>query len=439
MKIEKFCPEGSDPQMRVHGVHKKFNFVVERIGTGMHGKSCKQVASNKMNNEGAVTCSGGGTCTANIPCHMTCAQLRTDAEDVEADLPVESTSSSSAVAVEGECGDSTWGACTSWCEQSRVRSFMANDGECHEDDKAEVRPCHIDACGSHDPCRVPFVVHAVMVVAGVTLKLWSKVQEEIFVNAFADQLNGLGNIGPGDVDVLMVDPWTPEGSKKEVGVKLVVEVSIFNSTKPDVHHSWSDEDNNWGAVGKAFGKFEDELTQSEIIANCAEEDLYDFAKQALALHNRLQRKNFMANMLQRLPSNEDGTSPTAFDGVHLPNSAKMSEVISSWTILTHKGSVHDHSTDYTLMKSSNFTKEKLKAYVTDLPLMATFFASIIFFLGVGAWFGIKWEVKRGRNSVIRRGANKIQEMRNNKAKGEYSKVGTMDGSSDLDLGDVEIT
>lgn len=430
--ITESCPNGADPETRVHGAHKKFEMVVERTGSGMHGKNCHQVAAETMEGMGAVTCNAGGTCTALVPCHISCQELMVEVKEEKEFTVVQQSGNN---VKEGQCGDNTWGACTSWCEQSYVASFMMDDGNCHEDESQKlVRPCHIDACGSHDPCRVPFVVHAVIGLVGVSIDLWSKKEEEVFIDAFAENLGGLGGIGPGDVEVLMVNPWIPDEESVDqfLGVKMVLEVSIFNNTKVERSHTLPEDENNWGVVGKAFGKFEDKISQSEIIASCMEEDLYPLAKTALDLHNKLQAKPFMSKLIDGLPTREDDSTSLSFRGVHLPGASTRSEVISSWTILTHKGSIHDHTRDYTLMQSSNFTKERLKGYLSDLPFMATFFSSIVFLLAVGAYFGYKWEVRRGRHSLIAPIANKLKEMKN-PTKGKYRQVG---GS---DIGDVEIT
>jgi len=432
--VAKVCPTGPDPNLKAHGAHKKFALVVEKIGSGMKGKNCHQVASEKMNNLGALTCSMEGTCTALIPCHITCQELLKEAKNKP--MEVEQGAGTGAVN-EGQCGDNTWGACTTWCSQSRVQSVLMDDGICHEDEsKVESRPCHIDACGSHDPCRIPFVVHAVVGLANIQIDLWNKRQEEIFVSGFADSLNGLGGIGPGDIEVMIANKWMSENGADLLGLKLVLEISIFNSTTAEKTYTppnGGELAEDLGVAGKLFGKLESELSSAEVIANCEEEDLYTFANTALELHNKIQHNSFMPFLLRNLPTPPKGTkSPFNFSAV-ASKVKEPSRVISSWTIMTKHGTVHDHSYDHTLSRSSRFSKKQLKKYVTDFPFMAAFTTSVIFLLGIGAYFGVKWETRRGRKSVLKPTVDKLKELGAAPSKGKYARV----QDNNLD-GDVEM-
>lgn len=434
VNINKVCPNGADPNVKVHGAHKKFQMVIEKNGSGMNGLNCHQVAVVTMNHEGATTCSMDGSCTTLIPCHLSCQDLLQEAKNTP--LEVEQGAGTGPPG-EGQCGDNTWGACTSWCSQSRVQSVLMDDGVCHEDNtKVETRPCHIDACGSHDPCRVPFVVHAVVGMSNIQLELWNKKQEEVFVSAFANSLEGLGGIGPGDIEVLIANKWMSENGADLLGLKLVLEISIFNSTTAEKTYKPPGElEEEWGTVGKLFGKLENELSSAQVIANCMEEDLYTFANTALNLHNKLQHAAFMPVLIKNLHflTPPQGTK-SPFESIEESKTlGGQSRVISSWTIMTKHGSVHDHTYDHTLIRSSNFTKKQLLKYATDFPLMAAFATSVVFLLGIGAYFGIKWETKRGRKSILKPTMDKLKEMGVTPTKGKYARV----QDNNLD-GDVEM-
>lgn len=76
----------------------------------------------------------------------------------------------------GSCGVETWSACGYTCTQTKIESVLMNDGKCHEEKSLETtRPCHVQACGRSDPCRVRFVVHTIMEeVRGAVASRWNK-------------------------------------------------------------------------------------------------------------------------------------------------------------------------------------------------------------------------------------------------------------------------
>lgn len=433
--VHKCNEAGADENTPLHPAHEKWALVIEKNGSGMHGASCHKVAKNSMS-KGSVTCSAKGTCTIMKPCAITCEEVWGASSQVEPKVVPQPPPTSIR---EGQCGDDTWGACTSWCSQSKIHSFVMDDGKCHEDEsKQESRPCHIDACGSHDPCRVPFVVHAVIGLADTKADLWSKRYEETFIDAFAASLNGLGDIGPGDVDVLMVNQWTPEGKAESSGMKLILEVSIYNNTKvEEKKYVPPPEDEDLGMFSKLAFKFQNGVTNSQIISDCSEEMLYPFASTALDLHTLLQRIDFVDNLVGLLPNNVNPEVRSPYDQLNTPAALKSSKVITSWTILTHKGSVHDHSQDHTLMKASNFTKKKLKGYVHDYPFMLTLMISMLFLLGIGVFVGNKCKIgSRVTSTLSSRGNNvaaRVKQIRSNAAKGKYAKVEGLALDGDVEM------
>ena len=406
---------GKDPETQIFGAVQKSIFDVENTGSGQ-GKSCQDVAEEMVQGQGSITCSGEGMCTLIQNCDLKC-------KDIFGRDPKESSLNPQTNVIEmNKCMKNTWGACTLWCTQSRMHSVLKKDGSCSVSSK-ESRPCHIDACGSHDPCRVPFVVHVVIGLGGINPTSWAKKYEEVFVEAFATTLDGIGNIGPGDIEVLMTNPWT-EGKSKDLGLKIIMEISIYTTIEPSKQEKVKN------------------MAQAEMLADCREEDLYPFAKTALDVHTRLEHENFIPVLLNRLPRSQDDQEQTPFDLVTMPASIDLSRIITSWTIKTDNGSIHNHSFDSSLLSSSNFTKDKLKSYLTDVPFMSALLVVVLFICGMGIYIGYKLEARRdyaAMNGKGRRATNLMAKMRHryksSTTRGRYSKVR---GSNDVDNGDIEL-
>ena len=116
------------------------------------------------------------------------------------------------------------------------------ENECIEDEALrERRSCHIDACGRRaDPCLVPFIVSAVLVLKGADPSKWDEESDELLAEALAikvtmrssdnagrnvdegggegyDKTNKVGEekeyvsngmlFGAGDVKIVMIGPW----------------------------------------------------------------------------------------------------------------------------------------------------------------------------------------------------------------------------------------
>ena len=54
-----------------------------------------------------------------------------------------------------------------------------------------IRECHNDtgSCGRHDPCRVPFVVHAILAFRGADLASWHRHYEQGIASALQETIN----------------------------------------------------------------------------------------------------------------------------------------------------------------------------------------------------------------------------------------------------------
>lgn len=133
--------------------HEVWTRIVTAPGT-MQGVSCEQVAAAANEESGGggveVQCDGKGICKEIRQCEITCANAHA-AGDFGNLAPAGSTAT---------CGGATWSACDYSCTQTRINTILMTDGKCYVEKALEFsRPCHIQACGRSDPCRVPFVVH----------------------------------------------------------------------------------------------------------------------------------------------------------------------------------------------------------------------------------------------------------------------------------------
>jgi hypothetical protein len=244
------------------------------------------------------TCPGEGVCLEYRPCEVPCSQLldynknanKIHNEQASTSSPDHTTptgdasQSHSGIADEfvatsnGFCGDSYWSACDTSCVQSRIVSTWdrrdyniessGNNNACVEVSR-QSRSCHIDACGRSDPCRVPFLVHAIFALKSGDAEQWSPRALDLFQRALFLAAHNLDPsqeqsneqrllFQPGDVDVMLVRPWkldpddmdvddrsdekttisvSSQGTGAEessegdgiVGIELVVQISIFNA------------------------------------------------------------------------------------------------------------------------------------------------------------------------------------------------------------------
>jgi hypothetical protein len=209
-----------------------------------------------------------------------------------------------------------------------------SDGKCHEDKSSEVtRSCHVQACGRSDPCRVPFVVHAIIKIRGAVASHWTKHAEEIFAESFTATLNinrrsNENFVEPGDIVVLSASPWRAsddtvfgtknleddEEEEEELGMRLVVETSIFN----------------YYTEIPTFKRIRDVP-----LVTCRDSDLRPLATVALNMHKKLAEPNFVDLVVEHMKLDESlgekQMSPFfyKFEDRQL---AKESQVVTSWTI-----------------------------------------------------------------------------------------------------------
>ncbi|KAL9186464.1 hypothetical protein ACHAXT_005702 [Thalassiosira profunda] len=322
------CERGAAPNTALQGL-EIWTRVVQAPGTPK-GKTCEEFAeAQNVENGGGpmeVQCDGKGVCREVRQCVISCANAIAHGT---------TASKNAGLSPIGSCGDITWSACDYTCSQTKVEAVLMNDGKCHEEKSLEVtRPCHVQACGRSDPCRVPFVVHAIMKIRGAVASHWTKHSEEVFRESFAAAANERRKesdslFEAGDVIVLNSSPWRAsddtvfgtsslEGEDEELGMQIVVETSIFNENAelPPVK-------------GKIIP-----------LSTCHERDLQPLANVALSIHKKLAEKTFIDAMVERMKSDvslgEKQMSPFyfMFEDRKL---ARESQVVTSWTIKTDVG------------------------------------------------------------------------------------------------------
>lgn len=328
--------EDVDPNLFLSGV-EKYVWVIEKEASS-NGKSCEEVAKESLVAESnTVKCTEKGLCHTLQECHVTCQKVLDSRKpsSLQEFQPVTSTDLVNKV----PCGDSVWGACTSSCSQSKIMSYLTDDGQCNEmNDQVQTRPCHIHSCLMTNPCRVPFLVHAIFGLGGINPELWTQQVQDSFVEALADVVGAGRYFGPGDVNILMRNPWTPDLSgNMSIGVKLIIEISISNPKFLMLMLSSDDQDIS--------------TTTSARDTACGEEELYIFAKSALDVHTELQRNLFLSDLFLKaeefISLKEESSSFSYFK----QDNVKVSKVLTSWTIKTEvggRGTVHDHSNDEAL-------------------------------------------------------------------------------------------
>jgi len=331
--------------------------IVESAGTDA-GSSCVEsakdwVTANEMDDP-VIKCVGGGLCEERRPCQLTCSEAGKAAQVTR----IFSTKK------QNDCGDSFWSACDYGCTQSRILSAPFTDGFCHEISR-QSRPCHIGACARSDPCRVPFLVHAVIGFRGGSLANWSLATEDVFVSALTKTAATLSHkrlFGNGDVNVLAVLPWYQDdggdegwddldstvgsaSETNELGLKVVLEISIFNPQAKVGNETLEslapDNEGNGNLLYSAFQNITDRFSLKEAKTTCRADDLYALAKQALVLKREVIRhEEFVPLLIDEVKKTGNGITdqPNApfltVETNTIGRFAEGSRVIAVWSIRT---------------------------------------------------------------------------------------------------------
>lgn len=159
--------------------------------------------------------------------------------------------------------------------------------------------------------------------------------EEIFTDAFAAKVNEKRKpsdvyFEPGDVIVLNASPWRAsddtvfgtsslEGEDEELGMQIVIEVSIFNP-KAEMPPLKS---------GKSIP-----------LSTCHERDMQPLATMALNIHKKLAQPKFVDTMIEKMKRDEAIGAKEMSPFYYTFQDRKLaqeSQVVTSWTIKTDIG------------------------------------------------------------------------------------------------------
>merc|ERR1712032_1189381 len=186
-----------------------WTLIVDSPGTRL-GLSCEDAAAREVkinittDEESNIQCNGNGLCHVTHPCEMSCKsvvenkKIKFIADSFDySNIPKNiSTTNFSNTTTTGKCGDTFWTSCDYNCTQSRLQASLRTDGICAEVSR-RVRSCHKNACGRSDPCRVPFIVHAIFVFRKVQLSQWSKESEDVLIEALTKSVQEFASVGGG--------------------------------------------------------------------------------------------------------------------------------------------------------------------------------------------------------------------------------------------------
>lgn len=321
---------------------------VEDFGSDS-GMSCHDVVLLETPHQGAsppeIICSDG-VCAEYRPCQIECSEI------AAAEAIVKQT--------DGKPCPSFWTACHESCSQTLVLSTKKTDGICHESSR-ETRECHFGDCGKDDPCRVPYLVHAILGFRGVNKELWTSEVTETLIQAVVDSVKGAGEMettpfSAGDVNVLMISPWQGDvqhngSTSRDLGVRVVLQISFYNSKAKLVNEvengevASAKEGDAGNQTVRKLTKFHSSSPDLQILfaknkpkSVCIESDLSPLASSALAVQEAIQNAEFIrivVGYLKRAEGGDQNFARSPFARLYNQNELlSQSRTISAWTIRT---------------------------------------------------------------------------------------------------------
>ena len=268
---------------------------VETFGSDS-GMSCHDVVLLDTHHEGdsppQVACSDG-LCAEYRPCRILCTEVFAAKAVVEE--------------YKGPLCPSLWSACDETCHQSFVRAKQKSDGRCHESNRTP-RECHTGICGKDDPCRVPYLVHAILGFRGANKDLWTADVSEMLARSVVESVGRAGQMetipfSVGDVNIEMVSPWqarteTGDPTTGDIGLKVVLQISFYNANakligqaEEQTEAEDSNKQDNKGPrrlpnLSKNSAEIQQFFRRSKTKSTCVESDLSPLANNALAVQER---------------------------------------------------------------------------------------------------------------------------------------------------------
>ena len=379
--------------------------VVENPGNDA-GTPCFEPSVSNGNNRDPfkpfISCAGKGVCEEFRPCLLTCAQA-TQAAEVQPLSVVWSSEKK-----RSRCGDSGWSACDYGCVQTKIVSEQYSDGICHEESR-ETRPCHIGACSREDPCRIPYIVHVVLAFRDGTVSKWSKEAEEVLATALSNVVNsGTGDqvFSPGDVFVAAALPWYQDQDANEfekkieastgdygdsfnsviLGVKVVVEISIYNSLADEENRYTESNDlndENNGTLATMLRNITNVVGRGKKPRTvCSTDELFPLAKLALKAKDVLDEEDFIVTLIDEISVTGDQSDRVPFGPItYLTYKAFESRVLSVWTIRT---GIQEEINYFGPQKA---VSAKLFSFIRNLFLLSSFvLVTMVFWNGVATLY-----------------------------------------------------
>lgn len=415
-------------------------------------------------------CSQDGFCHASVKCATTCAKQKVVANLIEdateqignsknttdkyygydddkdiVEGTIDTNITGSSPMEKKQCRrNGKWSACMPDCRQTR-RKYAEIQGKCTmihiaKNDR-DRRVCHIDACGSKDPCRVPFVVASFLSFPGDFSERWDWQAKEKLILSFSKSLNIVVKkdfprmtedvIGVGDVKIVEVMNMTKGTSDESPGVdnlpgfSIIVEVSISN---PNI------ELPNDYAAEATIGTMEDTTQFAKFLAktkklwknrkhvNCTESDIYSVSKTAMKVHVALEAETF-PNTLLRILANEykskRTTSPFQTSLANYDNNKITFFVDNAWT----------KASEIPKRVHVSIKKEDVNSPMTFLLL---FGALLVCYCGV--CFGTCSTRRKFTSAgITNKVLEKFKKHKEEKNKGEYAEVGMLPFEDDFDF------
>jgi hypothetical protein len=325
---------------------------VEAFGSDS-GMSCRDVVLLDTPHQGVsppeIVCSNG-VCAEHRPCQILCSEVPAARAIVEE--------------LDGVPCPSLWSACETSCTQTLVSATKKSDGRCYESSQ-KLRECHIGECGKEDPCRVPYLVHAILGFRGATLKLWTSNVSEKLARSVVGSVARAGQMESapfsiGDINLLMISPWQEQtqaidGTTRDIGVKVVLQISFYNSKvkimkqteEENANKEGGDNDGQWwlSKFSKDQAEIQRRFGRPKAKSTCAESDLSPLASNALAVQEAIQKGEFIPCLIGEMKQAEGGDQnfgESPFASLYDKNDLiAQSKTISAWTIRTE---VEDRTT-----------------------------------------------------------------------------------------------
>lgn len=414
LEVDRCFADGASMDLLLDG-YIKYTRIIEDQGFVNNGADCELVALEPFKNQehpSRVTCKDDGICSVLISCKMTCEDIKKQVQEEEDNENIgKGEFDFNGNESDSDCSSDGWGACLSSCKQSRIISTKELDGECHVTGE-ETRECHIDACGKDDPCLIPFLVHAIIGL-DIEAEAWYKVEEDIFIDSFVSTVNADREQNDilftgGDVKILSVGKWfddDPSSELAEKGVKVILEISLFNENailSPQ--------------TGSKMGALFFSLGSKTELATCSESDIYVLSSRAMSVHKELERIGFMIDLIRSI-QNEAELESSAFFSLNLDGE---SGVLSSWTVKTE---VKD--------TSIHFDQETVKQ---NFPFILGIFFLLLGICICGVCCGSAWQRRYTKLLMAKeRLMERRKERQAQKEKGEYAAVGIEASDFDDDL------